>query len=59
MLKRGLAAAAAAVAVLAFGGTSAQAASCPTQPTYDPAVPTPQAVLGFPLGIGQPRSGQR
>ena len=46
--------AAAAVAVLAFGGTSAQAASCPTQPTYDPAVPTPQAVLGFPLGIGQP-----
>src|SRR5215217_3698856 len=29
-------------------------APCPTTPTYDPAVPTPQSVLGFPLGIGQP-----
>jgi hypothetical protein len=29
-------------------------APCPTTPTYDPGVPTPQSVLGFPLGIGQP-----
>ena len=28
-------------------------ASCPTPPTYDPGVSTPQSVLGFPLGIGQ------
>jgi hypothetical protein len=41
-------------AILAIGGGTAQAAvSCPTTPTYDPAVPTPQAVLGFPLGLGQ------
>ena len=54
MFKRGITAAAGAAALLAFGGAPAQAASCPAQPTYDPAVPTPQAVLGFPLGIGQP-----
>ena len=30
-------------------------APCPTTPTYDPGVPTPQSVLGFPLGIGQPQ----
>ncbi len=30
-------------------------APCPTAPTYDTRVPTPQSVLGFPLGIGQPQ----
>ncbi|MGZ8650258.1 MAG: hypothetical protein ACXW08_16785 [Solirubrobacteraceae bacterium] len=30
-------------------------APCPTTPTYDPGVPTPQSVLGFPLGLGQPQ----
>jgi hypothetical protein len=44
-----------AIAVLLPGSASAaQTAPCPTTPTYDPAVPTPQSVLGFPLGIGQP-----
>ena len=45
-----------AVAVLVPASASAQAApACPATPTYDPAVPTPQSVLGFPLGIGQPQ----
>ena len=55
MFGRGIAVVAAAVALLAIGGAPAQAASCPTEPTYDPAVPSPQSVLGFPLGIGQPQ----
>jgi hypothetical protein len=55
MLKRGIAVAGAAAALLVAGSAPAQAASCPTEPTYDPAVPTPQSVLGFPLGIGQPQ----
>ena len=46
---------AAAVGLLVAGSAPAQAASCPTAPTYDPAVPTPESVLGFPLGIGQTR----
>ncbi len=33
----------------------AKAPACPTAPTYDSGVPTPQSVLGFPLGIGQPQ----
>ena len=33
----------------------AQPPACPTAPTYDTRVPTPQSVLGFPLGIGQPQ----
>ena len=55
MLKRGIAVAGAAAALLVAGSAPAQAASCVTEPTYDPAVPTPQSVLGFPLGIGQPQ----
>ena len=55
MLKSGIAVVAAAVGLLVAGSAPAQAASCPTAPTYDPAVPTPESVLGFPLGIGQTR----
>jgi hypothetical protein len=55
MVKRGITAVAAAAALFAFGGAPAQAASCPTTPTYDPRVPTPEAALGFPLGVGQSR----
>jgi hypothetical protein len=46
-----------AVAVALPGSAAAhkQAPSCPTAPTYDPAVPTPESVLGFPLGLGQPQ----
>jgi hypothetical protein len=40
MMKRGIAVAVGAAAVLAIGSAPAQAASCPTQPTYDPAVPS-------------------
>lgn len=45
------------VAVLLPGsaGAAQTAPSCPATPTYDPAVPTPRSVLGFPLGIGQPQ----
>jgi hypothetical protein len=56
--RAGLVAAVAAltVAVLMPATASAKAAPpCPTTPTHDPAVPTPQSVLGFPLGIGQPQ----
>jgi hypothetical protein len=34
---------------------TARPPSCSPSPTYNPAVPTPQDVLGFPLGVGQPR----
>ena len=58
---RGIATAATAVVLVAAGSAPAGAqelrgqppAPCPTSPTYDPGVPTPQSVLGFPLGIGQ------
>ena len=58
---RGIATAATAVVLVAAGSATAGAqelrgqppAPCPTSPTYDPGVPTPQSVLGFPLGIGQ------
>ena len=44
-----------AAAFSAFVAPAAFAqASCPTTPTYDPSVPTPESVIGFPLGRGQP-----
>jgi Zinc carboxypeptidase len=55
---RGIVAMAAAVALAAMWSAPAVAqppSSCPTAPTYDSRVPTPQSVLGFPLGIGQPQ----
>ena len=47
-----------AFAAALAGGASpvaaAETAACPTSPTYLPTVPTPQSVIGFPLGLGQP-----
>ena len=48
------------VAALVVGAPTAAAATtqgvaCASEPTYDASVPTPQSVLGFPLGMGQAR----
>ena len=57
---RWIVAAAMSVALVAAGSAPAGAQeprgkppACPTDPTYDPSVPTPESVLGFPLGLGQ------
>jgi hypothetical protein len=56
---RSIAVAGASVALVA--GWSAPAVAkpklppCSTTPAYDSRVPTPQSVLGFPLGLGQPQ----
>jgi len=54
---RGIVAMAASMALVAAWSAPAvaQLPSCATAPTYDSRVPTPQSVLGFPLGIGQPQ----
>ena len=54
-LVRGIVAMTACVALVAAWSAPAvaQPPPCPTVPTYDASVPTPQSVLGFPLGIGQ------
>ena len=54
-LVRGILVVAAAMALAAVSSAPAvaQQPSCPTAPAYDSRVPTPESVLGFPLGIGQ------
>ena len=56
-LVRGIAVMASVMALVATWSAPAvaQSPSCPTAPTYDSSVPTPQSVLGFPLGLGQPQ----
>ena len=56
-LVRGILVVAAAMALAAVWSAPAvaQQPSCPTAPAYDSRVPTPESVLGFPLGIGQPQ----